>query len=268
MGQRSQQFIKVHNPLYTLTQRYKKYGKKELAKLLALPDYEKWKKALGLEPFTVLAYHHQWLYGLTFPSLVHQVLDFYHGAPVGHCDEHPLNSPDDFLDHALRQDYDTELSSIGHFVDFHTFLIGINARPWRYTRSRSVEGFRFLNIEEPEMREAFDRGDNNDGVCIIDAVEGKYAFMSINEYDGKGYLGDMNPFECYKPLSAVQYVEAYYPVKDEGRYGYGEKDFKPLTKKAIRANATRIKTAEKNFAKFAVLTVEEIQKIFPNWKRV
>jgi hypothetical protein len=251
MGQRSQQFIRVHNPLYQLLKEYKNDSKN----IRACADFNKWKKALGLKPYTILTYHHQWLYGMTFPALMHQMLDFYKGEPIGEL--HPLKYKEYFLRNLRGWNEDIHsLSGVDNFVAFHTYLLSIYSKPWKYTRGRGLEAFLFTNHEEPYMMYEFDRGDNNDGICIVDAVNGKYAFMSIYGCEGKGKLSD------YVPLSAAEYVAAYYPIDNN----WCTDDHIPLTDENIVENKKRVDLVTRKYKNFAVLTVDEICKIFPKMK--
>lgn len=259
MGQRSQQFIKVHNPVYHLLNELKR-STTPLTEV-EQKNLEKWKKALGVEPFTVLAYHHQWLYGITFPALIHQLLYFYK-KPVEQHANHPLN-----MDHFMRDieigfrrnevDEPDVTVPIRRFVEFHTFLMGTYRKPWIGTRGKGLEGFRFLNLEEPEMREHFDHGDNNDGIVLVDAVEGKYAFMTFSGHEGE----DRTLFKNYVPVSAETYVQAYYPL-DPKKITY-RPDPKATDEDYVKHNTKRVKLAARMFKSFPVLTSDEVIAMFP-----
>lgn len=241
MGQRSQTFIRVLNPVYYLLQESENSAKvkRQLAG---------WIKALGVDEYTILAYHHQWLYGLTFANIMCKILAFYK-ADVEKYDTHPLH-----VGNLIRYAKgNTPKSQVEFFVNFHTMLLSINNDPWENTRGAAFEHFYFLNEIEPEMRTAFDRGDNNDGVCIIDAIQGKYAFIAI----GNGCGEVMVP--KYKPMTAEQYVSAYYPLVDKDRY----EGYKPLTKEEIIENKIRVVMASKAFTPYELLTPDELNKMFP-----
>jgi len=247
MGQRSQTFLKVYNPLKQLE------GVSKKTKI-----YQKWEKALGTGDTTVLAYHHQWLYGLTFPSLILNILKAYK-KPEYFSDymEHPLN-PREFY-HSMGQYHDEgTYDKLIRFVDFHTFVLSIVTNPWKYTRDTVLEGFRFLNLCEPEMRNSFNGGDNNDGICIVDCIEGKYAFMSIYGCESKVSIPDN------VPKSAVDYVSAYYPTDSNNlKEGYDK-----LTEKEVKHGIRVQGMVAKEYKTIPVLTMKEIKKIFPLTKKL
>lgn len=259
MGQRSQTFIKTHNPVYHLLNELKR----STTPLTAAEqnNLEKWKKALGVEPFTVLAYHHQWLYGITFPALIHQLLDFYK-QPVDKYANHPLNMDQFMRDIEIgfrknEVDKPDITVPIRRFVEFHTFLLGTYRKPWIGTRAKGLEGFRFLNLIDPEMREHFDHGDNNDGIVLVDAVEGKYAFMTFSGHEG----ADREMFKDYTPVTAETYVQAYYPL-EPAKITY-RPDPKVTDEEHVKANSKRVKLAAKMFKPFQLLTVDEVVAMFP-----
>ena len=250
MGQRSQQFIRVLNPLYILKQDIKQ--PKDRKKFMSTSEYKKWVKTLGGQKYTVLAYHHQWLYGMTFAAIMHQILSFYRKTADGFGENHPLNYPDYFI---------RLTGGIQQYIDIHTNLASLYTRPWEYTRQKGYERFYFLNTENPEMRRFFDRGDNNDGICIMDAISGKYAFMSIDHTEGRAKL------PIYEPLSAVEYVESYYPTSNDYEPRYPD-DKKIFTDEELAENKRRITFVRRKYKHFTVLTKEEIAKMFPNMKTV
>jgi hypothetical protein len=246
MGQRSQQFIKVMNPLPLLK---KEWG---IKKFNQLPELAKWKKIFGMKKYSILTYHHQWLYGVTFPALMYRVLDFYKNGDTH--DNHPLNLSW-FLRDLDAWDVPKEHAEfLDRYILFHTYLMGINTgQQWLGARIGALEGFRFTNLEDPKMIEQFDMGDNNDGICIVDPIEGKYAFISINGCEGQCELPK------YVPLSAEQYAAAYYPSPEMKR----KEGYKPLTKTEAKQNARRVAFVAKKYKDYAVMTKEEILKLFP-----
>ena len=224
MGQRSQIFIRTYNPLVSE---------------LKLKQSEKDIEAFGTDEYTVLAFHHSWLYGLTFAAVVNQVLSFY-GVKDNQYATHPRNHNifmDGITDFVTRRSVDWTRP----FVDFHTYLLSLYMRAWDYTRGIGFERFLFLNHNEPEMREQFDQGDNNDGICIIDPLNGKYAFMLIHErIDSR--------LKLYTPYTAQQYVASYYSRND---------------KVNAKINRGIISKTKSEYKPYTLLTVDEIIEIFP-----
>ena len=243
MGQRSQTFLRVYNPLKQLPENINKSTK----------VYKKWAEALGTDDTTVLAYHHQWLYGLTFPSLILKILTAYKKPEYWNdYTGHPLN-PEEFMRELGQYHNEGNYDRLVRFIEFHTFTLSIVLDPWEHTRDSILEGFRFLNITEPNMRHYFNQGDNNDGICIVDCIEGKYAFMSIYGCEGKVSIPDN------VPKSALDYVSAYYPTDNNNlREGYDD-----LTEKEIK-HAIKVQgMVAKKYKDIPVLTLDEIKAIFP-----
>lgn len=261
MGQRSQTFVKVFNPVFEARKRFsekptdpemlKRYNTR--AKAL-----KKWEKVFGTGEYTVLAYHHQWLYGLTFPALIHQLLRFYRHKTVNEYSNHPVHM--DFFMSDMGIGFNKIDAVMTRFIEFHTMLLGIYQHPWSGTRGVGLEGFRFLNIDEPEMREYFDRGDNNDGICIVDAIEGKYVFMSVHDEQGYNDWGVYN-LKPYSPVSAGEYVTAYYPT-DPLRID-PPSEGEPTVEEKIKDHTQRVKRATAAFKAYPVLTVDEVIALFP-----
>jgi hypothetical protein len=168
MGQRSQTFIKVHNPLVQVNEIYAEPPTdRRLLKRWddAQAGLAKWRRALGTGKTTVLAFHHQWLYGLTYTALIHQLLNFYQHKTVISSSNHPLHM--DYFMRSMGVGYETVDVALNRFAEFHALLMGVYSNPWKGTRDAGLESFTFLNVEEPVMRSHFDCGDNNDGICML-----------------------------------------------------------------------------------------------------
>jgi hypothetical protein len=126
----------------------------------------------------VIGLHHQWLYGHTAVQLLKQALEYakrlegeYHVfQPEGH-----VGSPTAAL----------------------TALYSLDVRTGYY---HTVSELDYGEVENP------DRGDNNDGITIIDLTDPKrpgYCFVNLrgSELDG---------VPAYAPLTAHQYLRHYY----------------------------------------------------------
>jgi hypothetical protein len=243
MGQRSQTFLRVKNPLFPYL--------KEADNTKSAEIIKKWVKILGTGEYTILAYHHQWLYGMTFANIAHTVLDFYHGGKLGEHN-HPLNNVEYFVREMFRFG-DNNL--IGRFIDLHTWLMSIHNLPWAGTRERGYEGFTFLNESDPWVSKYFDQGDNNDGVCVIDCITGKYAFLKMYGEIGEKILPN------YTPLTAVQYVECYYPLDANNLNERCTPE--EITEATVKDATKRINLVTRKFKKYELLTVEELSAMFP-----
>ncbi len=211
MGQRHQVFLIVPNPVTN----WKKSGiSKEL------------KAEFGTERTTVLAFHHQWLYGASAVTNCHNVLSWLEKNAQGPEYKNIVIS-NSYIDLDYQQLW-INLMSI-----FREPIIK------KYGRSYSCEHFIYLNKEEPVMRTNYTVGDNNDGITIIDCINRKYCFMNIFEQE-KGNTS-VSGLPQKTPSTAGDYFSAYYPDK-------------PKEKNAI----------DKRFNQYNLLTIEEISTHFKN----
>lgn len=246
MGQRSQTFLRVKNPLFPYL--------KEADDAKSAEVIKKWVKILGTGEYTILAYHHQWLYGITFANIAHTMLDFYHGGKVDSISDHnhPLGNTEYFVREMFRF---RDNNHVGRYIDLHTWLLSIHNFPWLGTRERGYEGFTFINESDPWVSQYFDKGDNNDGVCVIDCITGKYAFIKLYGEIGNKILPN------YTPLTAAQYVECYYPLDTNNLNEFCDPE--EATEAAIKANKKRVDLATRKYKKYGLLTVEELSAMFP-----
>lgn len=258
MGQRHQIFIHTVNPYHAIKD-YNYIEKGVKAKL---------KEMFGTKKTTVFAFHNQWLYGRSALVSALNVLEFNDG----YTKEIRLDQTSYDANYKSPFHYKGMSNMVYNGLDqFKTvFLSVLNLdREGKY-REKGWLGSWLLNEKEPEMRHFFDSGDNNDGITIIDAVTNKYCFMNINDY----YLGDKEIYysaidlEPYKPCTAKEYVETYYPsVTAKARVQYyegkevikGDPKFKQHVSETKKANNDLVK----RFKNFELLTEEEIKKIFP-----
>jgi hypothetical protein len=251
MGQRHQCFIHVANPVKKF---YDQLGLRDKAawngRLKEYIEHTLRKKAqvksYGLKETTVLAYHHQWLYGRSALLAALNVLEFSKNADK---DSNPMldNS------HAYNS---TTISDVASFV---TSLLGIFNGPLAQYARCGYERFLLFNEYECEyMREDFTRGDNNDGIFIVDAIAGKYCFMDVHKRHD-----DIEPMV---PLSAKEYVESYYPTRINDDLKYQTERYKTTAEEQIKENSRINSKFLKRFEKFEVLTADEIVKIFPKMK--
>lgn len=250
MGQRHQIFIQVPNPVKVFNMRNP-------------IEKKRYMKMFGGRNNTVLAFHHQWLYGLSAVFNVNTVLQFVKNCKLG---SYRNMFDKNTIAHAF--------STPEQYVQFITDLMSIITDP-NHPRGCGIEGFWCLNETEPDMRHSYDCGDNNDGITIIDALTGKYCFMNI------GGDSTIEQAEPNVPLSATEYGSLYYPQSieaieaflkhEEERSGepYTEAEvkqyiYKGTTKeKRVASNIKDCKAIFKKVSKYEVLTMGEIKKIFP-----
>ena len=258
MGQRHQIFIKTHNPNFG---RHKKHiGTFENGDF---KEDSRTKKALGGRKYTVLAYHHQWLYGLSAAHNVHKLMfiakSFDEASEYSKEYNHPLAEKFDRLGTSTLED--TGL--------YYKALMGVVTDP-EFPRGIGFERFLYLNPEEPIMREDFTMGDNNDGVTIVDMIEKKYCLMNISStnYADEGDVSEnVDDLPYLTPVSAVDYARAYYPTEKDKLSKYTkEKRYENDPQKIeehLKSNREAIEKIEKMFEGMEVLSLEEVKAIFP-----
>lgn len=178
----------------------------------------------GSASTTNYAYHNQWLYGREPLRVAARILEAVTGKePYGTLLGKLANSIKEIADQ-FQKILETGLGQDnGHSLNFYP-----------------------LNEEDPEITTDFTRGDNNAGITIVDSLTGKYCFMNISgrypDYDGIYGLPSL------KPLSAEQYVRAYYPLE--------EKHDNLETELEIAYLLERL-------APYPLLTLQEVKEMFP-----
>jgi hypothetical protein len=232
MGQRHQIFIKINNPV------------KSDRNYLSKEDKSKMRKIFGAAKYTVIALHHQWLYGRSAIENAKHI--------IGITDINTMNN----YTNPFHPDSLTMYNSLDDYIRDIMSMFQVQSNP-DHPRGTGIEKMHFLNTDCLEddgsykdrwdMRKYFDRGDNNDGITIIDSIERKYCFMNICEGD-YDYGESVESLEAYKPVSAIDYVTAYYP--------------KPKDKDE---NITVCDTLYHYYG-MDVLTPKEVAKIFPLMK--
>lgn len=227
MGQRHQFFLITPNPIFGVKE--KELKNKNL------------KKIFGKKETSVLAFHHQWLYGNTAAVNVLKVLDFISNFKfTEHSNYHNLFNKE-FINNNLIYSADDPYSEWLKRVTFFMELFNHPAINKLKLGRNGVERIHFLNEEQPEMMEKFDQGDNNDGISIIDTINSKYCFMIINDFQTENIKkNDL----LYQPLSAYEYVKIFYYPKQ--KHNELQKMFKP----------------------YEVMTKDEIATYWPNYKKI
>ena len=249
MGQRHQIFVKIANPI-------KHIGGKPSQELVDL---------FGKGEFTILPYHNQWLFGRSALQVCLNLLK--HAAQFTH--EEKTSTKPWGANH-------TALAPNGMKYDFANpdkltaaiaFILNYLPVKTEFNKAGMLNSW-YLGKEDPTMREDFRMGDNNDGITIIDVVENKYCFMNINEpsYGIGEHSNSASDLPYLFPSSAHDYVRCYYGetpytisrykldnAKENGVTPQAlAKDFRNGNKKLVR-----------QFAKFGVLTLDEVMAMFP-----
>jgi len=181
------------------------------------------------KPVTTIGIHHQWLYGQTALIMLKNFMTFWE------------NTKDDKYSPFVKW----------RSSDVQGILNGIYSIDYVRGYYHSVHQLEAGCCLDPRL------GDNNDGITIIDVTgeNPEYCFMAIC-----GLEGDKScAVKDLIPLSAHQYVSAYYPhyLTETTATNFREevvdlKEFHLETKGLI-----------KTLANYKVLTPKQVQDIFP-----
>lgn len=222
MGQRHQLFLKVNNP-YKNKRNYSSNDDKKLMR-----------KIFGSGKYTIIALHHQWLYGRSAVSVINHILNVTNPNTMNE-----YNNP-------FGESYMIE--SLEKYIDDIMMLLQVQTDP-KFPRGVGIERMTFLNSEcidegkydsRWDMRLDFTMGDNNDGVSIIDTIERKYCLMNIFSQE----IGDtsVSNLPTMIPCSAEDYVNSYYPQEEN-----------------VRGNILCCLPLKH----YGILTLKEVSKMFP-----
>jgi hypothetical protein len=239
MGQRHQIFIRIENPVKYKNSLYNDSEKKKLRKLF------------GGAKYSVIALHHQWLYGRSAIAMLHSILNVTNKETMGH--NNPFNSEGYYF----KDGVDDFIKDIMGCLQLMTCPLA--------PRGIGIERMHFLNDEDGDIRKNFTYGDNNDGITIIDTIENKYCFMNIfsQEVGGSGVYG----LPSMTPSSAMDYMNAYYGVTKESLGTYYTKDKTDVEIQELIEN-NKLGNAELesllNETKVTLLSLKEVKKMFPN----
>jgi len=263
MGQRAQIFIRIENPL-----------KKEKLEgsLWNEDDRKEAKLYFGNKKYSVIPFHHQWLYGTTAIGMLVKIMK---EVNLAKGQEHPF-SPDlvniPYTDNrekfrgygviefvkAIISTTDFEVSEInGRFGVERVTYIG--DEHYDYEKRKKNKGW-------TNHQEYCDCGDNNDGIMIIDVPSKKYCFMNISEQ----YKKDCASSSCLptlQPVNAHDYQVAYYPILKKRLTSYTIQDNcnndKEKIKELLTENREMAVAIYEITKEFGVLSLKEVTKMFP-----
>jgi hypothetical protein len=245
MGQRHQFFIKVLNPVKTCLARIKP------------KDLTKARKMFGNGKYTVLAFHHQWLYGRAAVANILNVLHFTNQDAIS-----TYGSP-------FGEDFSTFSDNpLQNYIDAVTQIISTQACSL-HPRGLGIESVYFLNADEDDMRNDFTQGDNNDGITIIDSIERKYCLMNIYNYElEEDENHGIYTLPALEPVSARAYMKAYYGETVETHNPYWLENKTDIEAIGI-INEAKMGNIELQLAlnevSNGVLTLQELKKMFPKY---
>jgi hypothetical protein len=257
MGQRSQIYIRINNPLNnkSVVEDLKGFDKKG-------EKLKHAKRFFGEGKTSILAFYHQWLYGLTSAAvcanIMQQVMKSDSPKHILSKEIEELPYPSNYLGDADKVDGYVEVVTALLFNQFNIEFAEAGAR---YGVERVHDLFKDCynkdgNYEEGcDCRRDFRNGDNNDGIMIIDVTTKKYCYIR----------------EIYKPKlitsCAETYVRGYYATTKNklGKYYIEDvcKNDEAKIQELIRENKETCQFVREQFRGFKTLTIEEVTGIFP-----
>jgi len=222
MGQRHQLFLKVNNPY----KNKRNYSSDEDKKLM--------RKIFGSGKHTIIALHHQWLYGRSAVSVINHILNVTNPNTMNE-----YNNP--FGESYMIESLDKYINDVMMLLQVQTdqkFPRGVGIERMIFLNSECIEDGKYHS--RWDMRLYFNIGDNNDGVSIIDTIERKYCLMNISSQE----IGDtsVSNLPTMIPCSAEDYVDSYYPQEEH-----------------IRNNILSCLPLKH----YGILSLKEVSKIFP-----
>lgn len=245
MGQRSQVFLYCINPCNGLKDQFKslqKYGRDKNELELLKSKIEKYEQAFGTKPHTVISFHHQWLYGRASLLACSRIIEFNKFCEK---ESNPLKSQ-------------TEISG-DEYLNFLINLLGIfNSKLAKAIGRFGIEHFRLLNFIDPDMRTDCTRGDNNDGIFVIDCMNDSYCFTSV--LSGDATISQLSPMV---PVTAGRYVRLYYPEQQTDSNTANVPEGIEEQKAYFTNNRRMNNLFTKPFNDYRLMTKSELKKLFP-----
>jgi hypothetical protein len=263
MGQRHQIYIRIPNPMKN----------KEFAKDMKCYDsdgkqFAHAKRFFGSGETSILAFHHQWLYGMTAAAVCYKIMQeaIRSDHPLHIFSKEIANCPD--LVHYTR-----DKDKVDGYKDLVQAILFIQDN-LQFAENGARYGIQnaFFTNEEcynekgekdfGDCREDFRIGDNNDGIMIIDCITKKYCFMNIGF--GDSTVKKLPPLV---PVSAGRYVRAYYPTTGKSLGSYTKKEEcendQIKIQKRLENNNKKVEFVIEQFKMFKVLSLKEVAEIFP-----
>jgi hypothetical protein len=266
MGQRHQIYVRIHNPLKnkSVVEDLKSFDSKGAQLKHA-------QKVFGTKKTSVLAFHHQWLFGMSAAAVCNNILREVDksSSPV-----HILSKEIERLPYPSN--YNGEKDKVDGFMEvveallFNQFDTEFAEQGARYGIERVCDlvDEQFdrkkgtMDIKRGDYRTDFTLGDNNDGITIIDVVEKKYCFMNIGFGDST-----VMTLPALVPIPAEKYVNAYYATQKAklGEYYIEDvcKNDETKIQELLQENKESVKFVKEKFAKRTLFTLDELKKIFP-----
>jgi hypothetical protein len=268
MGQRFQAYLRINNPLKN----------KDVVEDLKTKDGKQLKHAraiFGKGKTSVIAFHHQWLYGMTAPAIC---LNILRQVDKSASPEHVFNK--EFGTFPYPKDYRGDTDKVDGYFElietllFNQFDTDFAAYGARYGVERVVNLVEELYDRKTgkmdlsyDYRKDFTLGDNNDGIMIIDVISKKYCFMNIYKQDKDPDCSSVASLPTLKPVSAEKYANAYYATKRKKLSSYYVEDRCKNDEKKIQEllieNQKKMVFVSLSFDAYPVLTLDEVKEMFP-----
>lgn len=258
MGQRSQQYIRFDNigkllePILKLDDM--SIWRDKLHELAIIKvGFDKWYEAFGKEDTCIMAVHNQWLYGRSLALTALKLLEW---------NKFSKDNTNPFNKKGYRDNYnDFNFKTPQDFLNFaKLFLNTIMNDPLSQYARGGMERFYIMNMDDKGIAKTPSYGDCNDGIIVIDFISGKYAFMNI------GGDSTVEQLPKHKPVSAHEYIKAYYPESQTKQF-IENCEYKKLQKdkwqKLLDDNKKINNKFVRRFKAFKMLTIEEIREMFP-----
>ena len=252
MGQRHQIYLKINNPIKN-KRLFTEKGEKAKAR-----------KLFGSGKYTVIALHHQWLYGRSATVNILNMILYTDIKTMG------------LYDNPFSTHYNNWLygNTVDNYIKSVMDLLQVQAN-LLHPRGIGFERMHFLNegkfYNDSDYRTDFTLGDNNDGITIIDTITKNYCMMNISEYsiDDNEINESASDLSFMKPMSALAYMRAYYPETIDKLSDYSKKNHDSHQKliELVDGHRDENNKIHKEILKHTkdVLTVSELRKIFPKF---
>ena len=259
MGQRHQIFVYIPNPVKHIAPVI--YPKDSADVILKKQnETKKLIKEFGDKDYSILAYHNQWLYGRSALLNAINLLKFgkQFDIQTKTSDKGYKGYDCPFTPNGMKR-FDTP-EKITTAIEF---IMNYKPTNTEHSGDAGFGGSFYIGGNEWDEGINFDftRGDNNDGITIIDLIHNKYCFMNISEQNKKGT--NVYRLTQYFPCSAKEYVKAYYGESLDTINPYYIKDkSKEEIKKILEYNRKANLKCYKPFEKFDVLSIDEVKDMF------
>lgn len=233
MGQRHQIYVKALNPYREA------YG----------IDKDEFKAKYGTGKYTIIAFHNQWLYGGSALLSALNFLEFNDGFTkeqrLGN-DDSTKHRGDGNPFHYQGVRYKAS-RSVKYYEQMVTAIANLLTQNTPFREKGWMGSFIINEDNDSDYRDSYELGDNNDGITLIDTIENKYCFMNIGYKEDDEENHSVSIYEPNVPLTAKQYLEAYYPKSDSATQDDDLDNFKLITR----------------FNRYKLMTKGDVKKMFP-----